>query len=130
MAIHKYGIKNFDFNILEVCSIEQLDERERYWISYYDSYNNGYNRTPGGGSLRGDEHPRAILTESQVWEIRELYKNHISRRDVFKMFENTGITERGLLKIWNNETWIGVHDDVYTPENKLWHKNNVGHSED
>lgn len=46
------------------------------------------------------------------------------------MFENKGITERGLLKIWNCETWPNVHTDVYTPENKAWHKKQIGHSED
>lgn len=31
-AIRKYGIENFSFEIIEECSIEQLDEREKYWI--------------------------------------------------------------------------------------------------
>ena len=52
LAIHKamqeYGIENFTFEIVEECSREKLDEREKYWISYYDSYRNGYNRTSGG----------------------------------------------------------------------------------
>lgn len=130
VAIKKYGSDNFDFEVIEECSVEELDDRERYWIAYYDSYNNGYNRTPGGKVSRGEEHPRAILTEKDVWEIRELYDNHIGRSAVFKMFEDTGIKERGFLKIWNGETWPDVHMDVYTSENKAWHKANVGHSED
>ena len=129
-AIRKYGIENFSFEIVELCSEEELDEREIYWIKYYDSYNNGYNNTIGGRSLRGEDHPRAILTENDVWQIREGYKNHIVRREVFKPFLEKGIKERTLIKVWNNENWIGVHSDVYTEENKLWHKQNVGHSED
>lgn len=97
LAISKYGIENFDFSIIEECPKEKLDERERYWIQYYDSYNNGYNNTPGGVSLRGSEHPRALLDENDVWEIREMYKNHISRRDVFKKFKNK-ISEEDFLK--------------------------------
>ena len=31
-AMRKYGIDNFDFSILEECSIDKLDEREIYWI--------------------------------------------------------------------------------------------------
>lgn len=50
LAIRKYGIENFDFLVLEECSVDLLDERERYWISFYNSYNNGYNRSPGGSS--------------------------------------------------------------------------------
>ena len=48
-AINKYGITNFQFSILEECiDSSVLDEREIYWIAYYDSYNNGYNSTRGG----------------------------------------------------------------------------------
>lgn len=47
-AINKYGLENFSFVVLEECNIEELDEREIYWISYYNSYYNGYNCTKGG----------------------------------------------------------------------------------
>ena len=47
-AFQKYGIENFDFSIIELCSSELLSEREKYWIAYYDTYNNGYNATLGG----------------------------------------------------------------------------------
>lgn len=47
-AIHKYGRENFSIELLEECPIEQMSEREKFWISYYDSYNSGYNLTLGG----------------------------------------------------------------------------------
>ena len=129
-AIKKYGIENFSFEIIEYCNVDELDNREKYWINYYDSYNQGYNRTVGGNSLKGEEHPRAILTEQEVWDIREQYNQGIKRNEVFKKYLEKGITERCLLKVWNHETWIGIHDDVYTQENKELHKKQVGHSED
>lgn len=49
-AIHKYGRDKFHISLLEECLLEQLNERERYWIDFYDSYNNGYNLTLGGQS--------------------------------------------------------------------------------
>ena len=130
IAIRKYGIENFTFEIVEQCGIEQLDERERYWINYYDSFENGYNQTPGEKVLRGEDHPRAILTEQEVYNIREQYAQGIQRKKVFEPFIKQGITERSLLKVWNNETWIGIHSDVYTEENKQIHKRQVGHPED
>lgn len=48
-AFRKYGLENFDFSVIELCSSEKLNEREIYWISYYNSYGEGgYNLTPGG----------------------------------------------------------------------------------
>ena len=49
-ALRKYGFENFKFEILEdnIETIEDLNNRERYWISYYNSYMHGYNSTKGG----------------------------------------------------------------------------------
>ena len=49
-AMRKYGIENFSFEVIEECLPEELNEREIYWIDYYDSFNKekGYNMTPGG----------------------------------------------------------------------------------
>lgn len=130
LAIRKYGIENFDFSILEECPTDLLDEKERYWISFYNSYNNGYNRTPGGSALRGSEHPRALLDEERVWEIRELYNLKVKRSDAYDLFKYTGISERGFKKIWDGETWPNIHNEVYTQENREWHKEAVGHAAD
>jgi len=47
-AIHKYGKENFIIEEIEKCNQELLNEREKYWISFYNSYENGYNSTLGG----------------------------------------------------------------------------------
>ena len=47
-AIHKYGKDKFHITLIEECPVNLLDDREKYWISFYDSYNNGYNLTKGG----------------------------------------------------------------------------------
>lgn len=49
-ALREQGIDNFEFSILEECHPAELNMREIYWISEYDSYNNGYNSTPEGQS--------------------------------------------------------------------------------
>ena len=48
-AFRKYGIDNFSIEKIEECSAEIINEREIFWIEYYDSFNNGYNATKGGG---------------------------------------------------------------------------------
>lgn len=52
-AIRKYGLKNFQFEIIEQCPKEELNESEKYWIQYYNTYvdnpnSHGYNMTKGG----------------------------------------------------------------------------------
>ena len=49
-AFKKYGIKNFKFEVLEECSKEELNEKEIYYIAFYNSTTdgNGYNLEHGG----------------------------------------------------------------------------------
>ena len=43
------SLKDFDWEIIEEVSKGNLNEREKFWIQYYNSiYPNGYNMTPGG----------------------------------------------------------------------------------
>lgn len=51
-AFRKYGYDNFEYSILEECEISLLNERERYWIAYYNSYKAGYNCDEGGNTAR------------------------------------------------------------------------------
>lgn len=44
-AIRKYGLENFSFEVIEECLIEQLTNKELYWISHFNSIDNGYNQT-------------------------------------------------------------------------------------
>lgn len=70
-AFRKYGLENFSFEIIEECLKEQLDEREIYWIAYYDSYYHGYNETKGGSGRRAN----ISLTDEQVKQIKDYLKN-------------------------------------------------------
>ena len=53
-AIQKYGWDNFSHDILEehISSQQEANEREKYWIQYYDANNpsKGYNIDSGGGT--------------------------------------------------------------------------------
>ncbi|MDR0676617.1 MAG: GIY-YIG nuclease family protein [Elusimicrobiota bacterium] len=44
----KYGIDNFDFEILEECKFEDLNKREKFYIQKFNSKETGYNLTSGG----------------------------------------------------------------------------------
>lgn len=47
---NKYGKEYFTFEIVCECSIEELNEKENYYISLYDSFNNGFNNCLGGAN--------------------------------------------------------------------------------
>lgn len=51
-GIRKNGIEDYEFIILEegIDSAQQAIEKEVYWINFYNTYNNGYNQTPGGSA--------------------------------------------------------------------------------
>lgn len=36
--------RSFRWDVVEYCSLEELNDREKYWIEYYDSIENGYNQ--------------------------------------------------------------------------------------
>ena len=56
-AIQKYGVENFEWEVIERCKKKDLDAREIYWIEYYDSFNKGYNCTKGGDGNSGEGNP-------------------------------------------------------------------------
>ena len=48
--LNKIGPENVIWEVIEEVPNEQLDEKEKYWINYYDSFKNGYNETRGGSN--------------------------------------------------------------------------------
>lgn len=46
-AIRKYGLKNFSFEVLELCKEQELNDKEMFWIKKFNSFKNGYNCTTG-----------------------------------------------------------------------------------
>lgn len=53
-AIRKYGEDKFYVELLEECLVEELNEREQYWISFFRATDNrfGYNMSIGGNVVR------------------------------------------------------------------------------
>ena len=93
-AFKKYGIENFSFEKIECVNDENLDEREKYWIAYYNSYENGYNSTLGGRD-----------TELYKWDyeqIKKLYDEHRSARKVAKII---GCDHSTIDNIINKMNW-------------------------
>ena len=64
-AIRKYGEQAFIVEEVEQCDNEILNEREIFWINYYDSCNGGYNISHGGnGYLKHEDEELLDLWDS------------------------------------------------------------------
>lgn len=53
-TLRKWTKDNFDWKIIHECNdIDELNRMEIYYIGYYDTFENGYNLTLGGGGSLG-----------------------------------------------------------------------------
>jgi group I intron endonuclease len=98
-TIQKYSKYDFVYGIVEeVDDRNLLDEREKYWIQYYDSVNNGFNIKEGGKCARGFKQSQSSiekrrqkllgkpLSEKHKQKISEAHKGKIlSKETVDKM---------------------------------------------
>lgn len=124
-AIRKYDISCFQFKILELCDESELNEKERFYIKLYEATKDNYNILEGGGGgiAKGCRNHNSKLTEDDVYNIREQYKNLKTRKEVYEKYK-TIITQNTFRDIWIGKTWQHVHMDVYDAETKLKQRNN------
>ena len=82
-AIRKYGEENFVFKVIEDCEDEITNQKEEFWITHFDSFENGYNSTTGGDHYKlsdeakkkiGDHFRGKHLSEEHKQKLRETNK--------------------------------------------------------
>lgn len=99
-AIIHYGWKNFTHEILEEnLNFEEANQREQYWINFYDSTNpnKGYNLTIGGDSHLYTEESKNKMSNSaikrfsdiderkkQSERLKKAYEKNSSKWDIIK----------------------------------------------
>ena len=109
-AIFKYGKENFSVEILEYCLIEELDERERFYINYYNSYNNGYNLTKGGQDGAG---------AAKDFSIEDVYKKLEQFGSIRGAAKALNCCERTLSNFMKNHNIISPYKNQGRVENIL-----------
>ena len=139
-AIRKYGENNLIWDILDYAeNQDELNEKEIFWISYYNTYiynknNNGYNQTIGGEgqnglihteeskekirkSELGENNSNAKLTKEQVLKIVELSKqNKYSQVELSKIFKTS---EGTISRILSGLRWSSVTGIRYQKDNSF-----------
>ncbi|MER2190465.1 MAG: nuclease [Solibacillus sp.] len=132
--------QSFEFGVLwkGKCSLDELSEKEIFYIAKYDSYQNGYNLTIGGEGgkgmkytkeqleakserVTGEKNPVSKLTNEQFFEIVELLKKGKTNKEIADIYE---LHDRYVSLIRHKKRfkklWEKVND--YTPiksENQL-----------
>lgn len=120
-AIAKYG-KITEVEILEfVTDIKQLEEREKYWIAYYNANNKdiGYNITPGGDACDqiGEDNVNAVFTNEQVLDIRKRRFLQERKKDVYKDYSNISFST--FEKVWLGHGYPNIGQEYLIPTNSI-----------
>lgn len=112
-AIRKYKLENFLFEIIEKCSPEILNEREQFWINYYNSYGNGYNQNLGGNNT---QHISKLNFEI-VKQIKKLLKeDKISEEEIGIKYS---IGTDSVSAINTGESWYDFNEDYPIRKTKI-----------
>lgn len=107
-AFRKYGLENFTFEVIEECVTEKLNERERYWADYYDSYTpKGYNVAICGGG----GHSQKIQDFGVIFQIiNDLKFTNLSGVELGIKY---GLSDQTISDINTGRAWY--QDDVEYP---------------
>lgn len=128
-AMNKHGYENFAIQLLEeVDSLEALNQREKYWIDFYDARNNGYNIAAGGhgGFFLGCKHtPEALEKIGAASRQRKHTPEARAKISKSKMGHLT--TDETKEKIRKTKTGrkFGKHSDEWNTNISLGHAHKV-----
>lgn len=113
-AFKKYGIENFAFDILEECSVENLNDREIFWIKTFNSYYEGYNQTLGGQGSSNNVIKISIEDLKIIYSL--LSDSNLTQKEIAKMFS---VGEDTISEINTGKT--RVFEGYEYPIRKNWH---------
>lgn len=118
-AMRFFGIENFVFEIIKECSLDQLNEREQYYIHKYDSINKGYNMN--------------IIENKQYkidWEIvnqiiKDLKETNLKGKDIAKKYQVSDclISQINHGKMWylEDQSYPLRQKEKQDKQQKEWH---------
>jgi len=121
-AYNLYGTPTM--SILEVCSSEELNKNETFYIKEFDSIENGFNSLAGGAinsGLTGDKHGRSKYSNKQILEAIDLLIKYPNISYEI-LGEACGVSYSMLRHIaaGENHTWVGIeYPDIYKELMKL-----------
>lgn len=99
-AFRKYGFDNFSFEVIEECKVDELNQKERYWIKIYDTFFHGYNQTLGGDASS------AQPKEKIIGIINDLINTDMFHKDIAAKWEISIEMVQGINtgRYWKHDT--------------------------
>ena len=70
-AMNKYGIEHFKIEQIEECDEQVVDDREKYWIEFLQTFKYGYNATLGGEGKAYLDYELIYATYLETNSVRE-----------------------------------------------------------
>lgn len=123
--LKQLGENAFQFTILEECSPSELNTKERYWIQYYNSIDNGYNLLEGGEVYSGENNPWAKLKEKEILEIIKLLENHqLKNYEIANLYH---VHNNTIDAINRCKTWCHLHNYKFNIRNESLAKEQYPH---
>jgi group I intron endonuclease len=136
-SILKYGWSEHKFEVLESISKDSLNEREAYWIEFFDSFKNGMNLTSGGDNYILSEESKMKISKAnsgenngmfgRVGELHPRYNQKASTETIEKLKVShlgkmTGKNNsfyKGLVICYKDGIFVGEFEGVVDAANKL-----------
>ena len=120
-AMRKYKTDISCFSVIEdnILTLEESNAKEIFYIAKYDSWHNGYNCNSGGGNtehLLGEDHPFSILTNQELYELRQIRASKIyTFQQVFEFYKDR-LSYSGFEKCWNYGSRTDIAPEWNTQE--------------
>lgn len=129
-AIRKYGINCWKIEIIEEVEHSLLNDREQYWIAYYNTMKEGYNMNTGGGQ-NSKHSPEVINKLKQIIKTKEQReKMSLSAKIRMSREKKTGESNRAFKRYyftpWGkypciSEAYSSCPYKIKISKGRLWH---------
>ena len=122
-AIRKYGADKFNIEIIDSAETQkELNEKERYWIHFYDSIKNGYNETDAeykcGGNTYLSKTPEEMEKIKTKIRKTKLGKNNPMSKPIY-LIDMTNNTKIRFETIISCAKYLGIKGGKTSLTNRL-----------
>lgn len=99
-SFNKYGVSNHTFSIQEECTLEALNERERYWQEYYNVLQGGLNleinKAIGSTRILSQETRQRMSDAQKGKTLSDITREKISASNLARQYKHTDLAKEAI----------------------------------